>query len=132
MEMRTRMLCMTVALLVSLFGAVVSVCSQEDVTTVQDSAFMEKMRPPVRFLHDEHNENAQIHDDDCNVCHHTFDKGKKVEDESSEDQECSACHQLTDGGSPMALIKVYHNRCKGCHLQLRAGPVMCGECHSNN
>jgi len=128
MEMRTRMMYMTVTVIVFL-TAVVSVYSQEDVTTVEDSAFTEKMRPPVPFLHDKHNENALIHDDDCNICHHTYSDGKKLEDESSEDQECSACHQPADEKNHMELIKAYHNRCKGCHTTLKAGPVLCGECH---
>ncbi|QTA91688.1 acidic tetraheme cytochrome c3 TmcA [Desulfonema magnum] len=109
--------------------AVISGFSQEDITTVQDSAFdiREIMRPSVPFLHDEHNEKAQI--EECNVCHHTYNEGKKVEDESSEGMECSACHLTEKNDDPIELVRVYHLQCKGCHEQKNAGPVMCGECH---
>lgn len=126
MEKRTVMVYIVIILLVFLF-AVISGFSQEDVSTVQDSAFKEKMRPPVRFLHDEHNETAEIQE--CNTCHHVYEEGEKAEDESSEDMECSECHALDDGKNPMSLVKIYHMRCKWCHQEKKAGPIMCGECH---
>lgn len=115
-----------IALFISIF-AVISGLSQDDITNVEDSAFEEKIRPPVSFMHDEHNEKAEI--EECNVCHHVYEEGKKVEDDSSEDQECSDCHTIDDGKNPMSLIKVYHMQCKGCHQEEKAGPIMCGECH---
>ncbi len=113
---------------VSVF-AVISGFSQEDMTTVQDSAFdiRQMMRPRVCFLHDEHNEKAQI--EECNVCHHTYNEGKKVEDESSEGMECSECHTVENTDNPIELVRVYHLQCKRCHEEKNAGPVMCGECH---
>jgi len=126
MEKRTVMVYIVIILLV-FSVAVISVFSQEDVSTVQDSAFKEKMRPPVRFLHDEHNETAEI--EECNTCHHVYEEGEKAEDESSEDMECSECHALDDGKNPMSLVKIYHVRCKRCHQEKKAGPIMCGECH---
>ncbi len=101
--------------------------TQEDVKTVNDSAFKEKMRPPVRFEHDTHNENALI--EDCSVCHHVYEDGKKVEGESSEDRKCSECHIKDNPTDTMPLVRVYHLRCKGCHIEKKAGPIMCGECH---
>ena len=98
MKKRTIILYMIIALFVCVF-VVLSSYSQEDVKTVDDSGFVKKMRHVVVFLHDEHNEAAEI--EDCNVCHHLYKDGKIVEDESSEDQECSECH----------------------------GPIMCSECH---
>ncbi len=115
-----------IALLVLLF-AVISGYSQEDVETAEDSAFEEKIRPTVSFMHDEHNEKAEI--EECNVCHHLYEEGEMVEDDSSEDQECSECHTLNKGENPMSLVKVYHLQCKGCHQEKKAGPIMCGECH---
>lgn len=117
---------MIIALFVCI-AAVISGYSQEDVTTVDDSAFGKKMRPPVPFMHDEHNETAEI--DDCSVCHHVYKDGKKDEEDSSEDQECSECHTLDKGAGPLSLVKIYHAQCKGCHLKKKAGPIMCGECH---
>jgi hypothetical protein len=57
---------------------------------VRDSAFTDRMRPSVPFLHDEHNEMADI--EECNECHHVWEDGKILEWDSSEDKECSECH----------------------------------------
>lgn len=101
---------------------------QEDISFVRDSAFTERMRPSVPFLHDDHNEMANI--EDCNECHHVWEDGKKLEWDSSEDQECSECHLSQDSGdSDMDLIKAYHDMCKECHMSQKAGPVQCSECH---
>ena len=127
MGKRTLIIYMVITLLVCIF-AVMSGYSQEDVTTVEDSAFEEKMRPTVQFLHDEHNEVAEI-EEECNVCHHVYEDGEKIEDESSEETECSECHTLNKGDNPLSLVKVYHLQCKGCHQEKKAGPIMCSECH---
>lgn len=107
--------------------AVVTANSQENVKSVQDSAFKELMRPQVPFLHDEHNEKAQI--GECNECHHVKKDGKTVPDETSEDRECSDCHKSNKDKYPLALVMAYHTNCKGCHLEKKAGPIMCAECH---
>ncbi len=114
----------------SIFFVAFSGYSQEEVTTVEDSALVKKMRPSVPFAHDEHNEAAEI--EDCNTCHHVFEDGKLIEDESSEDSECSECHGAEGEEFPMELVKTYHLRCKGCHLEKKAGPVLCAECHPRN
>ncbi len=106
--------------------AALSGFAQEGVTHVQDSAFKETMRPAVRFQHDVHNEKAKI--TECEVCHHDYQDGKKVEGSSSEDKKCSECH-LVKGGDIMPLVNAYHMRCKGCHEKKKEGPVMCAECH---
>ncbi len=104
---------------------VVTAYSQENVKSVQDSAFKTKMRPGAVFLHDEHNSKAEI--DECGTCHHVYKDGVKDEDETSEDMECSECHKIR--GNPVPLVAKYHLRCKGCHEEKKAGPVMCNECH---
>ncbi len=126
MKKRTMMLSWLAILLVFLFTTL-SVYSQEDVEAVDDSAFEKKMRPAVGFLHDDHNDMAEI--EDCQVCHHVYADGQLVEDDSSEDQECSECHVPDGDTGRMPLVRVYHLRCKGCHLEQKAGPVMCAECH---
>lgn len=126
MEKRT-LIIYTVITLIGFIFAVMSGYSQEDVTNVEDSAFEEKMRPAVPFLHDKHNETAGI--DECNTCHHVYEDGKKIEDDSSEDQECSECHTPNNGDNPLSLVKIYHLQCKGCHQEKKAGPIMCSECH---
>ena len=51
-------------------------------------------RTSVPFEHDTHNENADIYE--CNLCHHVYEDGKLLEDESSEDSSCSDCHDLEE------------------------------------
>ncbi|HIJ56081.1 MAG TPA: cytochrome c3 family protein [Deltaproteobacteria bacterium] len=126
--MKIRVLTAILFTAILIFG--ISVFSQEDVVTVEDSAFTERMRPPVPFKHDEHNETAGI--DDCAVCHHQYEDGKLVEGESSEDKECSECHASEGDSYPISLVKAYHINCKRCHLEKKSGPVMCAECHPRN
>jgi hypothetical protein len=104
-----------------------SVYSQEDMTVVDNSGFDNPQRTASHFNHDEHNEAAGI--EQCNECHHVYEDGKKLEDESSEDQTCSECHQEKDSGGQPGLAKAFHLNCKGCHMREQKGPVMCGECH---
>ena len=101
--------------------------SQEDMEVIDDGGFAKKQRPPVVFRHDEHNEKAEI--EECNECHHVYEDGKKLEDESSEDLSCSECHDENSSGSQPGLRKAFHLNCKVCHLENRKGTVMCGQCH---
>jgi glycyl-tRNA synthetase (class II) len=110
------------AFLVAMGGVAVA---QEDITEVDDSGFETRIRPPAVFNHEEHNEAAEL---DCTVCHHVYEDGELLEDETSEDSECSECHG--DGSSRnLDLVAKYHTRCKGCHEEEGAGPVVCSECH---
>ena len=121
---------LTIALIFTVLASIIAVfsaSSQEDVKFVKDSAFTAHMRPPVPFIHDTHNETAQI--EDCSVCHHVYQDGKRVADEASAGTLCSECHTLPEGNNPMSLIRVYHLQCKGCHLEKKAGPVLCSDCH---
>ena len=112
--------------IVSVF-VLVSANSQEDMERIDNSVFKNPKRVSALFRHDEHNEKADI--EDCSECHHIYEDGKKIEDESSEDQYCSDCHELRASGSVPALMKAFHMNCKGCHLDQKEGPVTCGECH---
>ena len=101
--------------------------SQEDMEVVGDVGVSKKQRPPAVFRHDEHNEKAEL--EECNECHHVYEDGVKLEDESSEDQLCSDCHTLEAQRNQPGLMKAFHMNCKGCHEKENKGPVMCGECH---
>ena len=101
--------------------------SQEDMEVVDSEGFDKKQRPPAVFRHDEHNETAAI--EECNECHHVYEDGVKVADESSEDQLCWECHEEKDIGNQPGLRKAFHTNCKGCHSQNKKGPIMCGQCH---
>ncbi len=117
---------MLIFVIVSMF-ILVSASSQEDMERVPNSYFENPERISAFFRHDEHNDKASI--EDCDECHHLYEAGKKIEDESSEDQYCSDCHELKASGRTPALMKAFHMNCKGCHLDRKEGPVTCGECH---
>ncbi len=119
-------LILTLIGIIALTGLTVS--AQEDIEFVEDSGFATTMRPRPAFMHDEHNEKAEI--EDCIECHHVYDEsGSRLEDESSEDQECSECHGAEGDEYPMELVRRYHMNCMGCHQTSKAGPVTCGTCH---
>jgi len=105
----------------------VSAHSQEDMAFVDNSVFPNPERTASIFKHDEHNETAGI--EECNECHHLYEDGQVLEDESSEDQSCSECHSIEASGDQPGLMKAFHLNCKGCHVKEKKGPVMCGECH---
>jgi len=105
----------------------VSAYSQDEMEFVDNSVFENPERVSSVFLHDEHNEKAEL--EECNECHHIYEDEKLVEDESSEDERCSECHEMEASGNMPALMKAYHTNCKGCHLEKKKGPIMCGECH---
>ncbi len=104
-----------------------SAYAQEDMVAVDNGVFENARRSPSVFVHDAHNEKAGI--EECYECHHLYEDGKLVEEESSEDQMCSDCHGFESEGSRPGLMKAFHTNCKGCHTKEKAGPVMCGECH---
>jgi hypothetical protein len=104
-----------------------SAYSQEDMVVVDNSVFDNARRTPALFEHDAHNEKAGL--DECYECHHLYEDGKLVEEESSEDQACSDCHGIEAEGRRPGLMKAFHQNCKGCHQKEKSGPVMCGECH---
>ena len=101
--------------------------SQEDITVLEDEAFGDRKRPAAVFMHEEHNEKAGI--EECSVCHHLYEGGSLVADESSEDQKCSDCHTVEGTGSTKPLMRAYHDLCKQCHKESSKGPITCGECH---
>jgi len=101
--------------------------SQEEMEVIEDDGFLKRQRPPAVFKHDDHNELAEI--ETCNECHHIYDNGEKLEDESSEDQLCSECHTEKPSDNQPGLKKAFHLNCKGCHQAKKKGPIMCGQCH---
>lgn len=114
-----------------LFGLTVlgSVWAQQDAWERMDnSVYDHPRRPAVVFDHDEHNELAGV--DDCAICHHVWEDGKLVADESSEDTACYECHDMKKGPkNAMALTNAYHTQCRTCHSKEGKGPLLCGQCH---
>ena len=115
------------SLLIGMVWAFTTAWSQEDMTLVDNAAFDNPQRTPSVFVHDEHNETAGV--DDCAECHHVYEDGERVEDESSEDQSCSDCHSVKGDDDQPSLIRAFHGNCKGCHQEQEKGPILCGECH---
>ena len=101
--------------------------AQEDMIAIDNQVFGNPKRPPAVFEHDRHNELAAI--EECNACHHLYEDGKMIEDESSEDRSCADCHEMEDVGRKPGLMKAFHTNCKSCHRQKKKGPLMCGQCH---
>lgn len=101
--------------------------SQENLKILRPDAFPNAQRPPVAFAHDAHNEKAGI--EGCQECHHVYQEGNRVPDESSEGTPCAECHGLQGSGRQPGLMTAFHLNCKGCHQAQKKGPVMCGECH---
>ena len=123
--MRRRLLLILAAFAVCCFPIMAS--SQEDMTAIDNQVFENPKRPPAVFEHDQHNELAAI--EECNVCHHLYEDGKLIEDESSEDQRCADCHEMQDVGRKPGLVEAFHTNCKSCHREKKKGPLMCGQCH---
>ena len=99
--------------------------------TMDNYYFADAQRPAALFDHDLHNEQAAL-EDDCAVCHHLYENGQLIEDESSEDSLSSDCHGLKKApDNTVPLRAANHKRCKSCHFSKRKGPVLCGECHIN-
>lgn len=95
---------------------------------LDNTVFNKTRRPGAVFSHDDHNEKAGL--DDCAVCHHVYEEGILVADESSEDSLCSECHALVpEPANRFSLSVAFHNRCRDCHFESKKGPVLCGECH---
>jgi hypothetical protein len=124
--MRTRFLAgLSIALIP--FILVIPVFAQEDMVEVDGDSFENQRRPATVFRHDDHNETAEL--EECNECHHVYENGQRLADESSEDQRCADCHTEKISGNQPELRKAFHLNCKGCHQSKKQGPVMCGECH---
>lgn len=102
--------------------------SQDDMTKVPTSAFVDLERPAVAFEHDAHNEKAEI--EECVVCHHgKTDDGLMDTENSSEGESCDSCHPVTPENGETPLMRSYHRQCAACHTSSLKGPVVCGECH---
>lgn len=125
--MRQRIRVLFIAVVATLMMASL-VMAQEEVLKLEHQAFGERQRPAVTFPHAKHYETIA-----CTDCHHFYEKGENVWDESRE-ANCAACHQLKAEGKKMGLMKAFHENCVGCHRKAKpaegkAVPVTCGECH---
>jgi len=96
--------------------------------------FKIKRRPPVTFPHELHMERFE-----CLDCHHRYEKGKNVLDESELEEgspaaKCSTCHSLKN---KCDLKNAFHRQCLNCHVNNKVpgeptGPRMCVGCHKRS
>jgi hypothetical protein len=120
-----KVLMITVALLLVLTGSPLR--AQPDKIVLEG-----KTRPAVTLPHNRHVEAGLS----CKDCHHLYENGKNILDESkleegNKDLRCLACHGHK---SHLNLEKAFHNQCTGCHRKVqmekkKAGPQYCGGCH---
>jgi len=126
-----RFLMILVAAVMVLTGSPVQ--AQPDKIVLDHSKdFGKKERSPVHFAHNRHIESGLS----CKDCHHVYENGKNVLDESKLEEgnqgvRCSACHLSK---TRIDLQQAFHNQCMGCHKQFlkekkKTGPRFCGECH---
>ena len=128
-----RILMITLAAMIVLTGSVLM--AQQDKMVLDSSHTLKKKgRPVVTFPHNQHVEAGL----DCKACHHLYQNGKNVLDESKLEAgnpniRCSNCH-----GSKLHLNlqQAFHDQCIGCHAgyhhqkeKKKTGPRYCGECH---
>ena len=66
--------------------------SQPEPPVFLDEALAPHQRPGSLFDHDGHSDYEAVQD--CYVCHHLYEDGKLVPEESSEDMKCVECHQV--------------------------------------
>ena len=115
------------AVLLILLPAALVLSYDGELSTLLDEAFEPHQRPPSIFGHDEHMDYEGL--EECYVCHHLYEDGQLVPEESSDGAECSECHQVDPGDGSTRLLMAYHQRCQGCHEDRGQGPRACGECH---
>jgi Class III cytochrome C family len=100
----------------------------------KEKSFTNRQRPPVNFLEEMHDMHMETYE--CLDCHHSYEKGENVLDESeleegNQDIQCAACHHSE---SKTGLREAFHNQCIGCHEKRNdqeggSLPILCGECH---
>jgi len=115
-----------------LFSASSLLAQSDKITFDPLKAFGKSKRPPVTFAHNRHAEAGLS----CKGCHHVYENGKNVLDESKLEEgnqgiRCSACHGPK---FKIGLEQAFHDQCIGCHKRLlkekkKTGPRFCGQCH---
>lgn len=122
-----KILALAAALALAVFIGLPHAFSQEDMRILAPEQLKPQSRPPAVFVHDQHNEKANI--DDCAVCHHGKDKnGKQDREDMSAGTPCAECH-AAEASSGTPLKRAYHQQCINCHKAENRGPTYCGGCH---
>ena len=126
--------CLILVVVVALVAFTISVlrAQPDNILLNHSEAFGKKERAPVAFPHGRHMEGGLS----CKDCHHRYDKGKNVLDESELEEgnpkiRCSGCH---GPHTRVDLQQAFHRQCVGCHRKdekggKKTGSLLCGECH---
>ncbi len=127
-------------------GAFLVVAHDEvrDVFKIESTIWPNETRGPVLFTHKKHAEDYSI---SCNECHHVYENGKNIWQESDPVDRCQDCHfettvegerRLPPDLQKLNLKLAFHNLCQDCHRaevrrdRASTAPVTCGGCHSRS
>jgi len=108
--------------------------AQDDMLWLEHDIFVGRERPGVAFPHALHADELGL---DCLECHHIYENGENVWDESEEVQKCSECHSPTENQGKVKKLKIaFHRNCKSCHRMLTKEGMSedapyrkCSDCH---
>jgi c(7)-type cytochrome triheme protein len=125
-DMSGKCLWITVALFLT-FATSLLQAQPDQIQLDHTAAFGSKQRTSVTFPHMRHIETGLS----CKDCHHRYDQGKNVLEESDLNEgtpniRCSECHS---SASRFKLREAFHRQCMDCHSKKKTGPRFCGECH---
>jgi hypothetical protein len=99
---------------------------------------------PVRLTHEKHIKDYKIA---CKDCHHVYEEGENIWDETMPVAKCETCHneptvkgetKLPPEEKKKNLKWAFHENCRTCHKALKKenpetqAPVTCGKCHKKS
>lgn len=102
----------------------------EDIFIENGADGLKRSRPGVTFPHELHMDSI-----DCLDCHHDYQDGENLLDDSELEEDgsaaCSACHSKS---ATIDLKTAYHRQCIKCHRTWNresdgALPITCRDCH---
>ncbi|MBI4633198.1 MAG: cytochrome c3 family protein [Deltaproteobacteria bacterium] len=118
--------------MIALTGSVL-MAQQDKMILDSSNASQNKGRPAVTFFHNRHVEAGL----DCKACHHLYQKGKNILDESQlvEGNPAIRCSQCHAAQLRLNVQQAFHSQCIGCHVtyqkeKKKTVPRYCGECHA--
>ncbi|PKL36190.1 MAG: hypothetical protein CVV44_18405 [Spirochaetae bacterium HGW-Spirochaetae-1] len=125
-----------ICIYILIFAMTCVLMAQSDTIILNNEGYYnDKQRPSVSFPHGLHMAVVP----ECRSCHHIFQKGVNVLEESvlvaeNENIRCVHCHGDGKNNHGQRIMDAYHVQCLGCHRLMqkkkkKAGPLMCGACH---
>lgn len=101
---------------------------------IENEGYKPDRKGPVNFPHLSHAEDYEI---ECRECHHVYEDGENVWDESEPVQKCSKCHSPIENQGKIKKLKIaFHRNCKNCHRKVTKEGLSedapyrkCSDCH---